>query len=646
MTRAINPHDLWAMARIGPPVASSSGSVVLAPVTTHDEVSGEPNTRLYDVLRSRYVTSDAGATSPAVRPDGGAVAFLRKVDEYSQVHVLDLTGGEATCLTDLPLGARAMKWLPDGTALIVVAKVVSTAPDLAGTREVVASRKDIKHTARVTERKSYRHWDTWFTDDEVSHLFLVDLTGVDPVDLTPDLDANFGLPASTEPAALFDISPDGASIVFCAAPRDHGELPRPRYRLFSSATDGSGMIELTPDNPGDDGEPRFTPDGQSVVFGAQRLLDFYADPVRLTRLDLASGDQTELCPGWQLSPSAWEMSATGLVVAAEDRGRTALFSVPLGGGSPTELARDCSLGSPFPTPAGIFALRQSLSFPPEIVRIVDGTTEVLTHLNDEVMAGLDLGVVEEIEVSGADDRPIQTFVVFPPGFDPDRQWPLVHMIHGGPHGTFGDVWHFRWNAHVFAAPGYVVPLVNFHGSTSFGHDFTSSISGEWGDKPTTDVLAATDDLIARGFVDTDRMAITGGSYGGYLTAWLATQTDRFACAIAHAAVTNLSGMYASDWTTGLARGSGAAPWEDPERAARWSPSHHYAGYATPTLVIHGERDYRVPITQGLELYGILKAKGVDARLVYYPDENHWILKKHNSLHWYDEVHTWLARFLS
>ncbi|MDR9451715.1 MAG: S9 family peptidase, partial [Acidimicrobiia bacterium] len=257
-----------------------------------------------------------------------------------------------------------------------------------------------------------------------------------------------------------------------------------------------------------------------------------------------------------------------------------------------------------------------------------------------------LGDVEEVEFAGADGHPIQAFVVYPPEFDAATTWPLVHKIHGGPHGIFGDFFHFRWNAHAFAAPGYVVAMVNFHGSTSWGQDFAASIHGEWGDKPARDILAATDQLIDRGFIDPGRMAITGGSYGGYLTAWLSTQTDRFACAVAHAAVTNLGGMYASDFTQGRPRAYGAEYWADRERVERWSPSAHAAGYTTPTLVIHGEKDYRVPVTQGLELYGVLKAKGVDARLVYYPDENHWILKPRNSIHWYGEVLGWLDRYLS
>ncbi|MGH9895237.1 MAG: alpha/beta hydrolase family protein, partial [bacterium] len=222
----------------------------------------------------------------------------------------------------------------------------------------------------------------------------------------------------------------------------------------------------------------------------------------------------------------------------------------------------------------------------------------------------------------------------------------VHLIHGGPHACFGDAWQWRWHAQVFSGFGYRVAMVNFHGSTSFGESFTSSIRGAWGDLPYRDIEAVTDHLIGQGLVDETAMAITGGSYGGYLTAFLTSQTDRYAAAIVHAGVTNLGGTYASDFTSGRPQAFGAEIFEDRARVDRYSPSSHAAGYNTPTLVIHGEKDYRVPHTQGLELYGVLKAKGVPARLLFYPGENHWILAPQASLHWYGEVERWLKLYLS
>lgn len=642
MTRTITAEDLWAIARVGRASVAKHGQGVF-PVTTFDMDTDAGLTRIYSLPDGKPLTGGTSATSPAIAPSGHRFAFLRKVDDLPQVHVMPLDGGESEVLTSFPLGVEAMRWLPDESGLIVAANVYGPDPDR--TAEIVEERSKSKVTAKTTEARFYRYWDTWLTDEYVTHLFKVELTGLTH-DLTPTLKAFISLPLSgiTE---NFDISPDGTQLVVSAALLDHGTRPRPRYELWSVPTAGGDLTPLTPDNPGDDDRPVFLPDGR-IVFGASAELDFYASPVHLTLLE-PDGTQTALADHWDLSPSSWVAvpDGSGVLAIAEESAQSRAYLVPLDGGEPRRMLSDHSVSDPTATPDRLFLLQQSLSKPPELISIpwVGESLERLTHFNDATLVGLHLGEVEDTTIEGADGAAVQMYVIYPPDFDSSRQYPLVHMIHGGPHASFGDVWHQRWNAHAFAAPGYVVAMVNFHGSSSFGHAFTKSISGAWGERPAADVLAATESLVARGFIDPERMAITGGSYGGYLTAWLATQDSRFACAIAHAAVTNLASMYATDWTTGLERAAGASPWEDPIRNARWSPSFHYGGYETPTLIIHGEKDYRVPINQGLELYGVLKAKGVDARLVYFPDENHWILKPNNSIYWYSEVHGWLARYL-
>jgi dipeptidyl aminopeptidase/acylaminoacyl peptidase len=294
----------------------------------------------------------------------------------------------------------------------------------------------------------------------------------------------------------------------------------------------------------------------------------------------------------------------------------------------------------------------TVSRPPEAacVDLAGGALERLTHFNDERLAGLAMGRYEERTIRGAGGDPVHVGIVYPPGFEPSasRSWPLVHCIHGGPYGTFGDHWHWRWNVQAFAAPGYVVAMVNFHGSSSFGAAYAKSVLGDWGGRAAEDVLRATDLLSQEPGVDRARMAITGGSFGGYMTAWLATQTQRFRCGIAHAAVYDVAALYASDVTQGMSREVGGEPWKTDGLAqmSRWDPARHASGLSTPLLVIHGANDYRVPDTQGLELYGVLRAKGIPARLVHYPDENHWILKPRNSLHWYGEFLGWLARHLA
>ncbi|MDF1596525.1 MAG: S9 family peptidase [Acidimicrobiia bacterium] len=653
MSRPITAEDLWRLPRVEPPAVTPDGSTVVVPVTHYDLDANEGHTVLY-LLGSgdpRPLTDPGqSATSPAISTGGKSIAFVRKeTDGNPQVHLLRLDGGEAIRPTQLPLGATGPRWLPDGR-LVIVVKLLREAPTIAGTRVLVEQRKKTKSSVRSTERRVYRFWDTWFTGGEMWHPFVMDPASGELTDLTPGRHWWWRLPTQGEPAGAYDVAPDGTEITFSAWEVDDlDELPI--WRLYAARLDTGEVSCLTPELTGDATSPRYTPDGGHLAYLFQRQPDFYADRQRLAVIERATGEHHVLTEEWDSSIGtiAPSLTSNDLVITAEEAGQVALYRIGFEGGTPDVIARSGTLTNPVPLSDGsIYARHQSLSQPPEIVRIdgADGSLNRVTHFTDEILVGLTLGATEEMTIQGADGDDVQVLIVFPPDFDPARRMPLVHLIHGGPHGTFGDMWHFRWNAQAFAAPGYVVAMVNFHGSTSFGDAFTRSIHARWGDQPATDVMAATDALIERGFVDADRMAITGGSYGGYLVAWLMSQTDRFSCAVAHAAVTNLAGMYATDMTYGFGRSRGAEVWEDREQVDRWSPSAHAAGYGTPTLVIHSEQDFRVPVTQSLELYGVLKAKGVPARLVYFPDENHWILKPQNSLVWYKEVHDWLARWLA
>jgi dipeptidyl aminopeptidase/acylaminoacyl peptidase len=277
---------------------------------------------------------------------------------------------------------------------------------------------------------------------------------------------------------------------------------------------------------------------------------------------------------------------------------------------------------------------------------VDGSDlRPLTRFNDDMLAGIEMGRVEDVWYQGAEGDSVQMYVVYPPAFDAKKKWPLAVLLHGGPHGAFGDDFHPRWNAQIFAAGGYVAITPNFHGSTGFGEYFAERINGEHPRLPFIDVMKAVDAMIARGFIDSTRMAVGGGSYGGYLSAWVGSQTNRFACIVDHAGVYNLMAQFGSDITFHRELSYGGTPWEGRDDVLRWSPSQYAANYVTPTLVMHGEKDYRVPYGQGLELYGMLKAKGVPARIVIYPDENHWVLGAQNSIHWYGEFDAWLARWI-
>jgi dipeptidyl aminopeptidase/acylaminoacyl peptidase len=662
---------LWAMARVGAPAPSPDGKWAIVPVTTYDRAANKGRTRLWRVSADggepRPLTApDVSSDQPALSPDGRTLVFIRRKDgEKSQVYRMALGGGEAEKLTDLPLGAADPKWFPDGQRLVFVAPVVLDAalPDDAGsaepetvvrTRRVLAAREAEPVKARVTENRVYRFWDRWITGGEVPHLFALDLASKRLTDLTPESTRWWDFMEST---GQYDLSPDGSELAFSA---NASEPPHRQLnwdivtvaltRDADGGTRGAPPVNITATNPADDHRPRYSPDGHRILYGQQKDPFFYADRMRLVLYDRAAGTHEVLTETWDRSPGDWAWSPDGSTIwmTVEDGARQGLFTMPpRAGAAPVRVVPGGLVSGAAPDAAGgAWFTLQDLSHPAELFHLAKGgAPRAVTRFNAEALETTALGRVEEQFFTGAGGARVQMFVVYPPGFDPKKKWPLVHAIHGGPHGIFGDQWHWRWNAQAFAAPGYVVAMVNFHGSTSFGQEFAASIQGDHATKPFADIMAATDHLLAQGYIDESRMAAIGGSYGGYMVTWIAGHTDRFRCLVNHAGVYDILSQYASDVTQGRSKAYGGEPWDGLEVIDRANPARYASGFTSPMLILHGDNDYRVPYTQGLEVYGVYTAKGVPARLVSYPDENHWILSPANSRHWYGEVLDWLARFL-
>ena len=644
MGRPITAEDLWAMKRVGQPEHVPGTTSAVVPVVAYGD-DGKPVSTIHLVDRHgatrRLTTGDRSSASPAPSPDGTRIAFLGSVgDDPAQVFVMHLDGGEATKVTDLPLGASHVAWVPGRESLIVAGPLLRGHPDLEGTiaeKEARGSRTP----PVVTEDRIYRHWKKWLAGGRVEHLFRVDLADESVHHLTPGLDRLIDV---EDVSGSITVTPDGSQVIFTL-----DDDPEPwehlSFALHRVPVDGGDIERIPTGEAAQQHRPRVSPNGQILVYGAQYERAYYADLVRIVAHHLPTGTEQILTAGWDRSAGGWEfVDDDAIVLHAEDEGHVRLFTLDLDGGTPMPQTSTGSNHGPRPGTDCFWHRHESMSAPAEVAVTAGGHTTVVTRFNGELMDELSMRPAEEIRFEGAEGDQIQAFVVTPPDFDAGRAWPLLQNVHGGPHNGVMDNWHWRWNPQVMAAAGYVVVSVNFHGSSSFGDDFARSIRGRWGDQPAQDVEAATDHMLSLGYVDEDRMAIAGGSYGGYLVSWITSLTDRYAASICHAGVTDLLGQYASDHTEGRDIAMGGTPWEDMDAVQRWSPMAHTHDMVTPTLVIHGELDYRVVITQGLVLYGALKAKGVPARLVYYGDEGHWIEKRDNALHWWGEFVDWLDRW--
>jgi dipeptidyl aminopeptidase/acylaminoacyl peptidase len=646
-------EDVWAIPRVGAPVLSPDGRTAAFAVSVYDAEEDKSNADIWllDLASgaSRRLTANKGPdTSPAFSPDGRRVAFLskREADKATQIYVIATDGGEAERLTEMPIGVSRPKWFPDGKRIAFVSALIGADGTPESTKKALEVREKAKVKAYVSEDRLFRFWDRWLTSDEWPHVFTVDLATKKVTDLLPGSKRFFDLMEGT---GHYDVAPDGSALVFSA------NSTEPPYRtlnadLYLVSTAGGTPRNLTAENPAGDDDPVFSPDGKTIAYVREVKADAWPDYGRLALLDVVTGKSRMLTDGWENPVSRHVFTRDGktLVFAAEERARGNLWTIPATGGPPKRVWKGgtASLGDVAPDGSVVFAWND-LSHPNEIATVkLEGTAfRSLTAFTEPVMSRIALGSVRDVTFKGAGGQDVQMYVVTPPGFDAAKKYPLVHVVHGGPVGTSGDTFHLRWNAQAFAAPGYVVAMVNFHGSSSFGQAWVESILGAHPDKPFDDVMKATDVLIAEGSVDPRRMAAAGGSYGGFLVNWIEGHTERFAALVSHAGVYNLMGQFASDATYGRQHSYGGTPFTNRDAVEKWSPNRYAEFFRTPMLILHGERDYRVPVTQGLELYGTLAAKGVPARLVVYPDENHWILKGQNAKQWYGEVLGFLATYL-
>jgi dipeptidyl aminopeptidase/acylaminoacyl peptidase len=641
--------EMMKLKRLADPQVSPDGSQVAFALTEIDLAGGKRNTDVWMVPVSggeprRLTSSPASESSPRWRPDGRQLGFLSTREGGSQVWALDLDGGEPRKLTSLATGADAFAWL-DARRLLVKTEVFPEcgADDACNAKRLAAAGQP--SSARVYDELLFRHWDTW-EDGRRNHLLVVPVDGGAAIDLTPGGD---DAPPFSLGGEDWAGSPDGQEA--CFSRKDaKDEAWSTNGDVFVVPTAG-GAAKRVSDAPGYDGSCRYSPDGRFLAWRSQRRAGYESDRWRLEVLDRKTGARRTLTEPLDRQVESFVFSPDSATVyfVAEDAGRSQVYSVPSAGGEVRPLLAGGSFDDLFVLPDGksLVATEAALTHPAEIVRFgADGRgLSRVTRVNDALLASFSLRPGESVTYTGAAGKSIQAWVVTPPDFDPARKYPLLVLVHGGPEGAWTDGWTYRWNAEVFASAAYVVFMPNPRGSTGWGQELTDDINRDWGGKAFEDVMKGTDFAEALPYVEKGRTAAAGASYGGYLIDWIAGHTDRFKALVTHDGVFDVVSEYGSTEELWFPEWEFAGPyWASPELYARNNPREFVRNFRTPTLVVHGERDYRVPIEQGLAMFTALRRQGVPARLLVFPDENHWVLKPANSVRWYDEVLGWLDRW--
>jgi len=650
--------DLWRLERLGSPSLSPDGAQAVLPLSRYSMEDNKASSSLWLLStlggEPRLLTACGDKDGqPRWSPKGDRIAFVAKreqqgkKDEEPQLYLIAPDGGEAQRAATVATGVDAFRWFADGRRIAFVSWVW---PEHKGEKAQANALKEFKarkETGYATSEAFYRYWDHHVPMGRAAHLHVMDLgRGGKLRDLfegTPH-----ELSRGDPDANCFDVSPDGKRIVFAFDPADEKRVGN-CHALAEIELKSRHIRVIAQDAAWDFGAPRYSPDGQRIAFIASHQGLKHTMPGQLALWERETGLWETVSAEWDHevhAPLHWEDDGQALLLCAEQHGRRHLWRFDLPDRRAAVVARGGSVLA-FDKAAGtLLALADSAQHPPQVfVQLPGEAARRIEHFNDKLLNQRVVGAVEERWIKGAQGDPVQVWLTYPPGFDGRKKTPLLHLIHGGPHTAFGDSWHFRWNAQLLAAQGYVVAAVNYHGSSSFGYAFLDSITHRWGELELQDVEAATDALLEERWADPRRVFATGGSYGGFMVAWMNGHVapGRYAAYVCHAGCFDWTAMFADDAYPWHARELGAWYWDNPAQIARQSP-HSLAGQmSTPTLVIHGALDYRVPDAQGLAYYNTLKARQVDARLLWFPDENHWILKPRNSRLWYTEFLGWLER---
>ncbi|MFL6595151.1 MAG: prolyl oligopeptidase family serine peptidase [Chthoniobacterales bacterium] len=658
-------EDMMKLKRLSEPVPSPDGKWVVFAMQDVDLAANTKKSHLWIVPANggearRLNESENEEERARFSPDGTKLTFTSKATDPTQIWMCAFDSNNGTVsdahqVTQISTGADGGIWSPDGKNIVFTSSVYADCKDDACNKQRDDELGQSKVKAKIFTRLLYRHW-TSYMDFKRSHLFVISARSrageggsVPAHDMTPgDHDVP---PFNLGGQDMYAVSPDGQEVAYTS---NHDEV-----EAISTNNDiwlvpiGGGEAKKISTSPGNDHTPVYSPDGKHIAWKSMARAAFEADKDSLIIYQRQSGQMRNATADWDRSVGSltWSPDSKTLFFTAEDHGEAPIYSLGLDAKQPTELARLFADDLVFGANGQLFFSRMSISAPTEAWRIDTsaGKSEpvAVTHVNDAILSQIDMQPMESFTFKGANNDDVQGFMIKPPGFEPNKKYPLKFLIHGGPQGAWGDDWSYRWNPELFAALGnYVVVTINFHGSTGYGQKFTDSISGDWGGKPFEDLMKGLDYVEKTyPFVDKSREAALGASYGGYMANWILGHTDHFKCIVSH------DGMFNSESAWGTTEELWFNEWEfkgtpftNRELYRRWSPHLFADKFKTPTLVVHGQLDYRLDVSEGMQLFGTLQRLKVPSKFLYFPDEGHWVLKPQNSQLWYKTVNDWVDQW--
>ncbi|MDX2412471.1 MAG: S9 family peptidase [Woeseiaceae bacterium] len=661
LAEPFSAEHLVRLNRVGAPSVSPDGSQVVYTLRTTDMEANKGRFDLWlstvDGDTTRQLTShEANDTDPAWSSDGKHIYFLSSRGDSKQVWRIALAGGEAIQVTSLPVDVGTFRLATEGDRLVVSAQAYVDCADLMCTAARDRALIDSKTTGVTYDRLFMRHWDYWLTEKR-SRLLAVSLakgvaTGGEPVLLSKAIDAD--VPSRVWGGVEeYALSPDGSTVYFAARIRDAIEPTSTNFDIYSAPMNGDGpTVNLTGSNPAWDTQPIVSPDGKSLAYLAMTRPGFEADRYRIKIRDLKSGNTRELAADWDRSPSsmAFSQDSASLYATAQDVGNSTLWRIDVAGGAPVKLVEQGNVSAIDIGAQGIVFAKDDLKSPSELYVLTNDAPAArqLTHFSTPQLRDVEMGDYEQFSFTGAKGETVYGYVVKPAGFKKGKRYPVAFLIHGGPQGSFGNHFHYRWNPQTYAGQGFAAVFIDFHGSTGYGQAFTDSISGNWGGDPLIDLqLGLKAALEKYKFLDGERACALGASYGGFMVNWIAGNwPERFDCLVNHDGVFDQRMMYYATEELWFPEWENGGPYyAKPQAYEKYNPVNHVAEWQTPMFVIHGQLDYRVPVTQGIGAFTALQRRGIASKFLYFPDENHWVLKPQNSVQWHSEVNRWLHKYL-